>query len=117
MTQHDAVRYLRVMMATIQHMRSVSPNEFGATDTIAADLLPWIYGPRCPLPALARLLDRVEGGGRLAPADFYNMMLIATQRQPEIGLMAIFPLQGKQLPEPDAHWLAGWDDADQTREP
>ena len=72
-----------------------------------AEMYPYVFGRVNLVRVVANLLDRVESGQRLAPLDFYNIVLMA-YRDPL--MRAWFATTGRNLPEPDAAWLAGWDD-------
>ena len=100
MKQSQAVKHLRVMMTTIQKMRSTMLG----TDTDRAllnNLMKWVFDDvYCPLPTLADMIGRAEAGKYLSPQDFYNMMSIATVVEPAINIAS-----GSPLPKPDFRWI------------
>jgi hypothetical protein len=106
MTRGKALKHLRTMLFAVQKARSDLIEAVGDDDAgraVNADLSPWLFGPKCILPALVKFLDRVESGGPIAGADFYNFMRIA-DRTPAI--LAITIIDGEPLPEPELAWCA-----------
>jgi hypothetical protein len=99
---------LRGLMYTVQRMRSSMCEELGvrpgnppdadATERLVNnDLFRWVLGDGCVLPALAGLVDRYDTTGVLVPMDLYNMLVIATRLQPEIG--AFYEFFTKRSPD------------------
>jgi len=97
----EAAQYLRYMMLLIQKARSNAfdgglgsplldshkPGRLDYTPELAAELMPYLFGDECPLPALVKILDSYERTGELAPIDFFNMMVILNQF---LGPLAVF---------------------------
>jgi hypothetical protein len=105
-------------MFALQKFRSVGMEELisaghrrEVVESLLADLEPWIFGNKCPLPVPARVLDAVDGGKQVDPLFFYNMVFIARVLEPSLGFACgIFGLEEEPLPElPEAHWLKGWE--------
>ena len=90
MKKENAVRHLRTFMWMVQRARSnatdpllgfvVSDDDPGLglqiTESMMADLMPWVFGDRCVLPALDKILGVYDRTGELAPMDYYNQMFI-----------------------------------------
>lgn len=72
-----------------------------------AEMYPYVFGQVNLVQVVANLLGKVESGQGLAPLDFYNVVLMANR---EPLMRAWFATTGRNLPEPDAAWMAGWDD-------
>jgi hypothetical protein len=104
MNRTQALIHLRAMLFAVQKTRSILSESMGEDATaqaVNADLSPWLFGPRSVLPALIKYLDRVEAGGPISGADFYNFMSIAA-RTPAIIVEAA--IGDSPLPEPDFAW-------------
>jgi hypothetical protein len=73
---------------------------------------PWIFGDKCPLPALVKMLDGVEHGEPLAPGTYHNMITVLVQFMPEI--LPTAALLGIELPTepPSLDIFRGWDPED-----
>jgi len=98
-TQEEARGHLTAMMVVIQRYRSTVA-EVTETDVerrVNADLSPWIFGDRCPLPALVKILDRDV----IVPLDLYNMMYVLDRFIPEVKLCSEY-----RWPVPDVSWVA-----------
>lgn len=77
------------------------------SDETLAEMYPYLFGEVNLVRVVADLLGKVESGQGLVPLDFYNIVLMA-YREPL--MRAWFATTGHNLPEPDAAWLAGWED-------
>lgn len=115
-TEEEAITQLRTFMYALQKYRSVAvgkgPRELGMSGELAADVWPWVFGEKCPLPALANILDNVDRGKSLAPMDYYNQMTILTRFMPGIRIItnSSMPPTVPFVPEfmtPDV--LTGWE--------
>jgi len=97
------------MMLTLQKYRANIREIGGFPDSFLAANWPWVFGEKCPLPTLSRLLDRVERGERLAPGDYYNMMTVLFQFMLEIVPLGV--MLGIELPTqpPSIDVFRGWD--------
>jgi hypothetical protein len=92
----------------LQRMRSISAETLGDDATahlLQSYLTPWVYGPKCLLPALAKVQDR----GSVTPGELYNFCFIAHTLEPTIALssslMAVAGNYAAALPAPSADWL------------
>ena len=99
MTQEEARGHLTAMMVAIQRYRSTvaEVTEIDVERRVNADLSPWIFGDRCPLPALVKILDRDV----IVPLDLYNMMYVLDRFIPEVKLCSEY-----RWPVPDVSWVA-----------
>ena len=86
MKQQDAILHLTCLMHALQRYRSVGA-EMGL-ESVGPDLWPWVFGDRCPLPALQKVLDRADTTGLLVPMDYYNLMIAFTHFCPEVIVVA-----------------------------
>lgn len=123
MKESEAVKDLYLMMRTLQRYRSTTKEQIGPgtgdlhlSDELAADMWPWVFGAKNPLPALNRILDAVEKGKGLQPMDYYNQMTILTRFMPEILMGCNIQLLQAGLPELPDHApltiMGGWDPED-----
>ena len=86
MTEEQALEHLTLMMITLQKYRSTTAIELGGlTDEMAASSWPWVFGDKCPLPQLVKVLDQES----VEPQQYYNFMYIAHHFMPEIVLASI----------------------------
>ena len=82
------------------------------SEKLAAEIWPWVFGEKCPLPALAKIIDDAETSGVLTPMDYYNMMVIFERFMPEIKA-ALGAWRGTySVPEgpPDIEIMRGWEE-------
>ena len=93
MKQEDAVRDLRMFMAGLQKTRSVLRETLSTDLSTLEGAFPWLFGDKCPLEPLSKVLDAVESGGTLEPQAYYNLMFILFHFMPEIhgGLLLMYP--------------------------
>lgn len=107
MKQLTAVRHLRGLLTSAQKLRSITAEEDLLSEDTASRMWPLIWGEKSIIPILAKVLDKYETSGELAPLDFYNIMVIATRLEPMLGIMA-----GMVMPDfpqkADINWLKGW---------
>ena len=112
MKQSTAVSHLRAMMTAVQRVRSINAENgmVSIDDPLSAMMWPYVYDPqKAILPTLSKLLDGVDETGKLAPLDYYNLIVIATQLEPLIGVSASI-YAGVDFPQtPDMNWVKGWD--------
>ena len=127
MKQETALKHLRLMMWCIQRFRANAMDPlFGPvvadgtpglqlTESMVADMFPWIFGDKCPLEVLAKVIDGVEETGVLVPMDYYNFMFILDRFMPELRMVSVF--YDRELPKderlpdgpPNISILRGWD--------
>ena len=109
MKQSTAVRHLKVFMISLQKYRSNTLEALGYSPDILATIMPWVFGEKCPLPFLQKILDRTDKTGTLQPSDYYNMMTILHSFMREI--IPISSMIGEPLPAdpPSTNVLKGWD--------
>ena len=112
MKQSTAISHLRNMMLAIQRLKSINAETgmISVDDPFASTMWPYVYDPKkAVLPILSKLLDKADETDKLAPLDYYNMMVIATQLEPLIGATASI-YAGIDFPQTaDMNWLKGWD--------
>ena len=118
MRQEEALRHLREMIWALQRYRSVAMETLGRetgelhlSEKMAAEVWPWVFGEKCPLPILVKMVDNAETSGTLAPMDYYNMMTILDRFMPEIKVATVGWRGTYTLPEgpPSLEILRGWD--------
>jgi hypothetical protein len=131
MKQSEAVQHLREMMWGLQKYRSITMETLGSkppgphsisdpracelhlSEKLAGEMFPWVFGEKCPLPVLSKILDDVDSGGDLAPGDYYNMMVILDRFMPEVRLSVVVARgTDSTLPQgpPDVSIMMGWDE-------
>ena len=106
MNAQDALRVVDRLTFTIQRMRSIGAEALGddaVAHTLQEFLTPWVHGPKCLLPALAKVQDR----GFVTPSELYNFCFIAHTLEPTIAFSATRMLQDcpNPVPTPSADWL------------
>ena len=104
MDQTEAMKHLQALMHALQRYRSIIKENMtgisGINDEMLATLYPWIFGTKCPLIALQKVLDR----GSVNGSEFYNFMYIVHRFIPEIKIVRLIETQEK-FPEPDTNWI------------
>lgn len=97
MKKTEAVQHLQTMMIAIQRVRSIineSDARYAGKDLRAREILanieqedhPYIFGKKCPLAVLSRILD--GDVHMIEPNTYSNMMYIAFELEPIIGIAA-----------------------------
>ena len=125
MKKSKAAEHLNVVVRSLQRYRGFGKDILGPgsaeicfTDEHMAETWPWIWGDKCPLPSIVRILDHYEASGELAAPDYYNFMVVLFRRMPEIALGCQLP-QGPWLSEHNnfpqdipslADVFEGWED-------
>ena len=133
MKEKDAIRHLREFMLALQRYRSIVMEMVGPdtaltgtgllgetvkglslSEETAAELWPWVFGDKCPLPTLVKILDNVDDGGTLSPHDYFNQMFILDRFTPEIKAatnMRLIQAHIPPIPEgpADVDILGGWE--------
>lgn len=115
MKKSTAAQHLRTFMAALQKYRSnaLDPrSSVGLSEDLLATMYPWVFGEKCPLVQLSRVLDRLDREGVLEVQDYYNFRTILYKFMPEI--IACSKIIGQLLPEdpPSVTVLSGWDQED-----
>ena len=114
MKQSEAEQNLRIFMLALQRYRDIGLETLGEDRDLAASLWPWVWGDKCPLPILAKILDGAETSGTLAPMDYYNMTIVLTRFMPEVLVAANLLRLQLDLPEiTQAELPAPWDPEDE----
>ena len=102
MDQAEAMQHLQIMMTSFQRYRSIVRENM--TNLLPEDALatmyPWVFGTKCPLTALQKVLDR----GSVTGTELYNFMYIVDKFAPEIKIIRLIETQTK-FPEPDIDWV------------
>ncbi len=103
-THERAIADLRAMLYAAMHARSVMAENGWADDPISkwvlADCQPWLWrDDQVIVVPLARLVERCEKRGKVAPIDYYNMLIIAHET-PAIA-MGVLIMHERELPDPD----------------
>ncbi len=57
MTQAEARAVLEKAMRAFQRYRSISKEQGIGETWLSKEMWPWVYGNKCPLPAIAKMLD------------------------------------------------------------
>jgi hypothetical protein len=102
----SVVGHLHVMLSACQKVRSDLREGLGdddLTESVNADMRPWLFGPKSVLPKLAEYVSRADAGAPITGAEFYNFMWIA-QQESSIGLVAQM-IAPPGLPHPDLIWF------------
>jgi len=99
-------------MTVLQKYRSnaMDPRTgLGLSEEFLAETYPWVFGEKCPLEYIAKVLARYEKTHELEPQTYYNFMTIMDKFTPEIRVAAV--MLGGELPEgpPSIQLLIGWD--------
>ena len=114
MKHSEAEAHIRGLMLGVQRMRSIVREELGveSDDTIndtLENLNPWVFGAKSILPALVKVLDRIDDGKQMTPQEFYNFVFIATDLEPELAIVTSV-VADKDFPLlTDMNWLRGWE--------
>ncbi len=112
MTQEEALKHLQEMIWALQRYRSITMEQLGPetgelhlSEEMAAEMWPWVFGEKCPLSVLVKMVD----SGKVAPNDYYNMMFILDRFMPEVKLAATVWRGTHTIPEgpPDTSILRG----------
>jgi len=120
MKQTEAIKHLRAFMIALQRYRSVTMEQLGPgtgelhlSEKLAAEMWPWVFGDKCPLPTLSKLLANIDSGKPLVPMDYYNMMVVLDRFIPEVKVAVNIQLgQGGHKPIPQGvskDILKGWE--------
>lgn len=100
MTHEEALMYLHGMLLGAQKARSISIESWG---DMPDGISKFLFGPGNVVPKLIEIVNRAEQGAPIYGADFYNLMIIANQLEPSIGMCAVN--FGVSLPNPDSKWV------------
>jgi len=113
MDEKTAIRQLQEFMIALQRYRGIIREQMSdIPDKVLVSLEPWVFGDKCPLEILVKVLDGVDTGHALEPMTYYNMMTILTNFMP--GVQACVNMRLAEaglalLPEmPDINILRGW---------
>jgi len=119
MQESEARSHLQMMMIALQRYRGITKEQLGPdstelhlSDELSAEMWPWIFGDKCPLPTIAKMLN----ADKIVPMDYYNMMFILDRFIPEIKAVVNMNLiQSRQEPiadgPPGLEILKGWTNA------
>jgi hypothetical protein len=109
MTEQEARNYLNIMMIALQRYRGINfetllakKGGLGFTKEQLGETWPWVFGEKCPLAALQKILD----GDKVTGIDFYNMMFILDRFMPEIKIAGQVS-SGIDCPDPNINWIKG----------
>lgn len=106
-TEENARRQLYAYMTALQKYRSVTAEEIGMSPDLMEEVWPWVFGDKCQLPTLSKILD-----GPLVPMDYYNQLVILCRFTPEIRAATNINLIGTDIPlipeEAPTDVLGGW---------
>jgi len=116
MEQEKAIEHLRLFLYTLQRVRSINLETLGLDpedEHILGSMFPWLFGEKCPLETLVKVLDRVDRGAELEPLVYYNLMIVLDRFMPEIKAASNVYTAGNErdgFPEgpPDVMLLQGW---------
>lgn len=113
MKHSEAEQIIRNALWSVQKVRSIS-NEMSENDPVMYRvqryLEPKIHDDRWMLNPLLKLVERLDNGGKLAPMEFYNMMIIIDKWGASVQVSYILATENADgFPEPNIQWLRGWD--------
>jgi len=103
MNNKERLEVLEQMRFAFQRFRSVmleTADERGDTEKDLTDMFPWIFGPKCPLPAIQNCLDREHVTG----LELYNFLSILHRFAPIVKVSN----PEYDFPESDVR-MAMWD--------
>lgn len=110
MKESEAMNDIKLFAFSLQKYRSVTAEEIPHLDEESKALMwPWVFGDKCPLEALTKVIDR----GQVEASTYYNFMVVANQFMPEIVIASgFYSKDNEQLPkQPNVGLLAmGWDE-------
>lgn len=121
MKKSKAARNLRALLRGVQRLRSITAengiivNEAEAdklqmTTAQAARVWPWVWGEKCIIDPLVKILDRYDDKAELDPLAFFNMVYVATSLEPMLSAVAYMQDPDCPFPEEaDINWLRGFD--------
>lgn len=110
MTHTEAMEWVRRMRIAAQRCRSTDA-ENGIGQVLGEMVMPWLYGNRNILKAIAMIEER----GLVTPLEFLNLMRVVAQCQPSIGTAAV--ASGlPDFPAPATEWLRGWEPESDNKE-
>lgn len=105
MTQAEAREILEKTMRAYQRYRSTSMDLGVGEAFFAKSMWPWVFGDKCPLPAIAKMLGREK----IVPQEFYNIMFILEKFTPEVKMQGEIEQALNdvkfEFPTPDIAWL------------
>lgn len=111
MKESEALDNVRLMVFALQKFRSVTVEEIpDLTQKIKEDLMPWVYGPQCPLEAMTKVID----GGQMEPQTYYNFTYIMDKWMQPVHVATMFYTEDHE-PVPGIEDIgigfigAGWD--------
>lgn len=79
------VEWLRILLHSWQRYRAGSAEMIGLGEgRMEKEMWPWVFGDKCPVPAIARILGKYEDTGELDNMEVYNILFIAYHFAPEI---------------------------------
>lgn len=127
MKRSEAAAHLGVIVLAIQRYRGIGKEVFGPGSAELAfkegdmeRLWPWIWGEKCPLPLIVRVLDHYQDSGELAFMDYFNFMFLLFTNMYVVATACI-TIYARQLP-PGMEFpkdvlslsdvMKGWDDED-----
>ena len=99
MDQQRARKLLETELHCIQRERSILVEQ-GLDPTALAFMFPWVHGDKCPIPSLAKVLERDSIQG----SDLYNLLTIAYTFAPDIWVAMEIELDETFEP-PDPKWI------------
>ena len=100
-------------MLAIQRIKSINAeNGIDTNDPLAAMMWHWLYDEKkCLLPALSKLIDKIDETGDLKPLDYYNFIIVTTQFEELVGTVAAGYSNDADYPlYPNIEWLKGWEE-------
>jgi len=108
MTQERMRKLLELMLVCYQRVRSITSEglpESSSTDTegALAFLFPWLYGKKCPIPAISKVLEKDYIPG----INFYNFMYITFTWVQGVWVMMDIKLaeDNDGMPDIDIKWV------------
>ena len=95
MDQSEMMEYLERMRLAFQKFRSIEIEKWN-DEVGLAQIFPWIFGNKCPLLVIQKVLDR----GYVEKMEFYNFMYIIHYLAPQVMVVT-----DTEFPEPNMKML------------
>ena len=109
MRRSEARLEIESMMCGLQKTRSIFA-EVGLPETILAEMYPWIWGDKCPLALLSRMVD-----DDFTPMEWFNIRTVFYHFMEATALEVSLYHQGKTdkgfpIGPPSMDVLKGWEE-------
>ncbi len=117
MKKSTAIQHLRILRTQLQKARGREQDAYQHLqnrDECLAALFPWMFGKKCPLEVMSKVLDRVDSDGTLEPGNYFSFASVFARFLPAVYASAQYRAFVDDVPEllpiEDLPLvLAGWD--------